>query len=70
MHFKLITMKFDLAYFEGAAKGAQSLDFNGWLMGDAGVCLLAEVLKKNETVTWLNLEYNNIGPEVHILYLH
>jgi hypothetical protein len=56
--------KYDLEFFEQKMRGVESLDLNGLLIGDAGVACLAEVLKKNKTVSWLDLQYNRIGPEV------
>jgi hypothetical protein len=73
---------YSLEFFVKKVSGAESLDLNGHLIGDAGARFLAEALKKNRTVAWLDLQYNRIGPEVsaslkpinvvvqaHILYI-
>lgn len=58
--------EYDREYFDNKVNGAQNLNLNGLLIGDAGVKLLAESLKKNSTVAWLDLQYNRIGPEVSV----
>jgi hypothetical protein len=55
---------YDEDYFEKALSGVESVDLKGLLMGDAGASALANVLRRNRTVSWLDLQYNRIGPEV------
>lgn len=54
----------NLEYFDEKMNGLESLDINGYLIGDTGARCLAEALRKNNTVSWLDIQYNGIGPEV------
>ena len=61
---------FDLNYFLDKIKDVESLDLNGHLIGDTGVRHLAEALAKKNNISWLDLQYNRIGPEVcFVVYL-